>query len=128
MTDNTDSSTGYDFSYKGIAWPGEAKKYVNPDKLKYQPEEIVPPPNWVERIGNTYNSSNIPYLRDDEHFQNWMRTAGLPEFTKLYGRNDNDKLAKGKYEITINLSASLNAWPARVRMLTRCVSLVRLPG
>lgn len=78
---------------------------MNADKLDYKPEEIVPPPNWVERIGETYNSSNIPSLKDDEHFQNWMRTAGLPEFTKLYGRNDNDKLSKGTYQLTIDLRA-----------------------
>jgi hypothetical protein len=36
-----------------------------------------------------------------------MRTAGLPTFTKLYGRNDNDKMQKGTYEITIGLSAFL---------------------
>lgn len=63
----------------------------------------MPPPNWVERIGETYNETNIPSLKDDEHFQNWMRTAGLPEFTKLYGRNDDDKLVKGTYELTIYL-------------------------
>jgi hypothetical protein len=36
-----------------------------------------------------------------------MRTAGLPTFTKLYGRNDNDELVQGRYEITIDLSECL---------------------
>jgi hypothetical protein len=107
----------YTFSEKGIAWPGEKKKYTNkPDYNDYS-QDIVPPPNWMERYPNGYNSSNIPQLRDDEHFQNWMRTAGLPTFTKLYGRNDNDKLTKGTYEITIDLRTSFLPhfhWVARL--------------
>lgn len=97
------SNTTYNFTDKGIAWPGEAKKYTN--KPGYSNlSEIVPPPNWVLRYGPTWNSSNIPALKDDEHFQNWMRTAGLPTFTKLYYRNDNETLTKGDYEITIYMS------------------------
>ena len=33
-----------------------------------------------------------------------MRTAGLPTFTKLYGRNDQDQLIQGRYQITIGMS------------------------
>lgn len=33
-----------------------------------------------------------------------MRTAGLPTFTKLYGRNDNDDMVPGTYRIIIGLS------------------------
>lgn len=33
-----------------------------------------------------------------------MRTAGLPTFTKLWARNDNDKLLKGTYQISVNMS------------------------
>lgn len=47
----------------------------------------------------------MPNLKEDEHFQNWMRTAGLPTFSKLFGRNDNTKLLKGRYQIVVNLSA-----------------------
>jgi LEM3 (ligand-effect modulator 3) family / CDC50 family len=36
----------------------------------------------------------------DEHFMVWMRTAGLPNFRKLYGRIEED-LQPGEYEITI---------------------------
>jgi hypothetical protein len=32
----------------------------------------------------------------DEHFIVWMRTAGLPNFRKLYGKIEDD-LPKGKY-------------------------------
>ena len=57
------------------------------------------------RFPNGYTTDQPPPdLRADEHFQNWMRTAGLPTFTKLFGRNDNDELIQGRYEITINMS------------------------
>lgn len=95
-------------SHKGIVWPGEAKKYasspVGPDGYKSF-DEIVPPPNWMERFPNNYTADNVPNLREDEHFQNWMRTAGLPTFTKLYARNDKDAMRSGTYQVTIGLSA-----------------------
>lgn len=110
-------------SEKNIAWPGEAKKYV--EQPNYQLSEIVPPPNWRARYPNGYNeSAPPPNLKEDEHFQNWMRTAGLPTFTKLYSRNDSDKLSKGRYQIVVNMSMFLE---------TRCLSYFthshyRLPG
>ena len=95
-------------SEKNIAWPGEAKKYA--DKPDYQLSEIVPPPNWRARFPNGYTESNPPpNLKENEHFQNWMRTAGLPTFTKLYSRNDADKLLKGRYQIVVNMSGSQEA-------------------
>ena len=99
-------STQYTLSEKNIAWPGEAKKYVA--QPNYQLSEIVPPPNWLARYPDGYTESNPPpNLKEDEHFQNWMRTAGLPTFTKLYSRNDSDKLLKGRYQIVVDMSAFL---------------------
>jgi hypothetical protein len=100
------SSEIYQFSSSGIAWPGEAKKYVSTPGYANL-SLIVPPPNWHERFPSGYTTENPPPdLRNDEHFQNWMRTAGLPTFTKLYGRNDTQNMPKGTYRIIIGLSAS----------------------
>jgi hypothetical protein len=95
----------YTMSESGIAWPGEAKKYVaQPD---YQLSEIVPPPNWAARYPEGYTNQSLPpNLMENEHFQNWMRTAGLPTFTKLYSRNDQVKLLKGRYQIVVDMSTS----------------------
>ena len=99
----TDNSTTYNFSESGIAWPGEADKYS--ESPGYALDEIVPPPNWGLLFPDGYtNSTPPPNLKTNEHFQNWMRTAGLPTFTKLWGRNDNDKLSKGRYQIVVDLS------------------------
>ncbi|KAG6816939.1 hypothetical protein H0H87_001454 [Tephrocybe sp. NHM501043] len=100
-----DSATeAYEFTSKGIAWPGEARKYVSAPNEQYN-TSIVPPPNWALRFPYGYNESNPPPdLKSDEHFQNWMRTAGLPTFTKLYGRNDTAPMKKGTYRVIIGLS------------------------
>jgi hypothetical protein len=101
------ASSTYEFTQKGIAWSGEAKKYVSTPGYTNL-SEIIPPPNWAKRFPNNYTADQPPPdLRADEHFQNWMRTAGLPTFTKLYGRNDNDELVQGRYEITIDMSECL---------------------
>lgn len=103
MTLTSNPSTTYLWSEKGIAWPGEANKYaVTPG---YSNDDIAPPPNWRVRFPSYSNSTPPPNLKEDEHFQNWMRTAGLPTFTKLWGRNDNDKLPQGRYQIVAYLSA-----------------------
>ncbi|KAG6878775.1 hypothetical protein C0993_008074 [Termitomyces sp. T159_Od127] len=95
----------YHFTSKGIAWPGEAKKYVSSPNAQYNFSNMVPPPNWHQRFPDNYTEANPPPdLKADEHFQNWMRTAGLPTFTKLYGRNDIAPMKKGTYRITIGLN------------------------
>jgi hypothetical protein len=102
-----DVSTEYVFSPKGIAWPGESKKYSSdPVAAGIYPsyDSIVPPPNWALKYPNYTSDNPPPNFKEDERFQNWMRTAGLPTFTKLYGRNDNDKMVAGKYQIIIGLS------------------------
>lgn len=74
----------YVMSEKGIAWSGEASKYK---KTQYTNSQVSPPPFWVDRFPNGYTDQNpIPDLSQDEHFQVWMRTAGLPTFRKLYFR------------------------------------------
>ncbi len=100
-------SATYDFTTDDISWPGEAKKYATTpisDDGYNSVSDIVPPPNWMKRFPDGYTDDNIPNLKTDFHFQNWMRTAGLPTFTKLYGRNDNDVMRSGTYQITIGMS------------------------
>ena len=102
---SSNSASNYTWSEKNIAWPGEAKKYAS--KPGYDASQITPPPNWAKRFPDGYNDSNLPNLKEDEHFQNWMRVAGLPTFSKLFSRNDNDKLLAGTYTITVDMSMSV---------------------
>ena len=43
----------------------------------------------------------------DEHFIVWMRTAGLPNFRKLYGRIEGQPLQKGQ-QITFNITQNFD--------------------
>lgn len=89
----------YNMTDRGITWSGEGSKYSN---TRYQLGQAVPPPFWTERFPNGYTAENpFPDLSQDEHFQVWMRTAGLPTFRKLYFRNDNDAMQAGRYQIDI---------------------------
>lgn len=87
-------------------------------------DEIVPPPNWALRYPNNYTDDNPPpNLAQDELFQNWMRTAGLPTFSKLYGRNDTTTLPAGEYQVQIYYS-KMGGW----RVYSRWLIFLRLPG
>ncbi|KAH9048526.1 transcription regulator [Lactarius hengduanensis] len=115
------ASSTYNFSQQGIAWSGEAKKYKSPPG--YNLSEIIPPPNWAKRFPNGYTTDQPPPdLHTDEHFQNWMRTAGLPTFTKLYGRNDNDQLVQGRYQITIDMNYPVRSYSGTKSIVISTVS------
>lgn len=92
----------YELSTKKISWSSDLKhKYK---KTKYDADDIVPPPNWYKMFPDGYNSSNLPDLSEWELLQNWMRTAGLPTFYKLYGKNTTDTLSSGTYQISIKMN------------------------
>ncbi|KAF2688687.1 CDC50 family protein [Lentithecium fluviatile CBS 122367] len=95
-----DGNSTYAFTNKGIAWSTEADLY---GKTNYKPDEVVPPPNWQDQFPDDgYDSLDaLPDLHTWEEFQVWMRTAGLPTFSKLAKRNDNDVLKAGTYVLKI---------------------------
>ncbi|EJD34371.1 Lem3/Cdc50 [Auricularia subglabra TFB-10046 SS5] len=91
----------YAFSDKEISWPGEGNKYRNDPHFNW--DDFAPPPNWRELWPSYNNSPNgHPRLQDNERFHNWMRTAALPNFSKLYGKSvDQSGLVAGTYQIKI---------------------------
>lgn len=89
--------TWYNMTKKGIAWQSD-KELIK--KTEYDPSQVVPPPNWAVFNG-TYTAQNMPNLEEDEDFMVWMRTAGLPDFSKLSRRNDDAKMSQGMYELNI---------------------------
>ena len=50
------------------------------------------------------NETGFPNLRDNEHFQVWMRIAALPTFRKLWARNDQEVMKSGKYTVIVYMS------------------------
>ncbi|KZP00894.1 Lem3/Cdc50 [Calocera viscosa TUFC12733] len=120
---STGAAANYTFTSSGIAWPGEAKKYVsNPGYANLT--QVSPPPNWHAKYGDTYNASSFPDLQADEHFQNWMRTAGLPTFTKLYGRNDSAVLPKGRYEVVVQMNFPVEMFGGTKSLVISTVSWI----
>lgn len=96
---DSDSQQTYKMTDNGIAWSSDKDLY---GPTKYNFSEVSPPPNWRVRYP-TYNETfPFPELHEDEAFQVWMRTAGLPTFSKLARRNDDDVMPIGRYMIEIN--------------------------
>ncbi|KAL0942517.1 lem3 cdc50 family protein [Colletotrichum truncatum] len=81
-----------------IAWASDASLY---GKTQYKPDEVLPPPNWRVQYPSYTEQNPPPNLEEWQAFQVWMRTAGLPTFSKLYQRNDNDVMKVGTYEVNI---------------------------
>lgn len=100
-----DSAT-YEMTQAGTAWSSDRDLYVTANQTHYTNDQVIPPPNWMVRYPDNYTDEfPQPDLKDDEAFQNWMRTAGLPTFSKLYRRNDNDPMRVGRYQINITDSS-----------------------
>jgi hypothetical protein len=92
------------FSNTGITWASDKDKYKKAGYTEEDLPDVLPPPNWAIRYkdGKYNNISDLPQLDEDEHFQVWMRTAGLPSFRKLYGRSDNKDIPPGFYTLDID--------------------------
>ena len=89
----------YYMTNKGIAWDSDKALY---GPTKYKPDAIAPPPNWQEQWPDGYSEDHPPpNLEEWEEFQVWMRTAGLPTFSKLALRNDNATMQCAIYTVEI---------------------------
>lgn len=96
---NVEQYQSYNLTEKGISWSSEGDLY---GQTKYKPKDVVPPPNWADQYPEDgYDSTSLPDLHTWEAFQVWMRTAGLPTFSKLAKRNDNEVLRAGTYRLQI---------------------------
>ncbi|KAK7203588.1 ligand-effect modulator 3 family [Myxozyma melibiosi] len=93
-------NTTYSMTSNGIAWSNDRKRFK---KTAYKASEVVPPPNWKLSYPDGYTDDNLPDISEMENLQNWMRTAGLPTFSKLALRNDDDNMEIGVYEIDIGM-------------------------
>ncbi|KAI0473246.1 lem3 cdc50 family protein [Xylariaceae sp. FL0804] len=91
----------YQMKNTSIAWASDKALYGPMKATNYT--DIVPPPDWQPQYpGGVYSDEHPPpNLKEDEHFIVWMRTAGLPTFSKLYMRNDTQTLSIGTYQIDI---------------------------
>lgn len=106
--DDGSSNETYIMKNTSIAWSSDKALYGNyPDGMDFS--LFVPPPNWQKQYpdGQYTDDAPPPDLSEDEHFQVWMRTAGLPTFSKLYMRNDTATMKAGQYSINITDSTRI---------------------
>ncbi|POS80279.1 CDC50 family protein [Diaporthe helianthi] len=112
------NETPYNMTEKGIAWESDKDLFKNISS-ETDLDSIAVPLNWRVRYPKGYTESNPPpALGEDEHFMVWMRTAGLPTFSKLYMRNDTQKMEKGTYQVDI-----IHWFPADVYKGTKSIVL-----
>lgn len=98
-TNNGLGNETYFMTDKGIAWASDRDRYK---KTKYKNSDVMPPPNWRKQYPDGYTDQNpLPDLSQREDFQVWMRTAGLPVFSKLARKNTTAPMLKGTYYVNI---------------------------
>lgn len=118
-----DENPAYNMSETGIAWDSDKDLFKNISSATAL-DSVAVPLNWRMRYPNGYTASNPPpNLGTDEHFMVWMRTAGLPTFSKLYMRNDTQKMEKGMYQVDIIHCE----WPPRYEAASDAWILIRCP-
>lgn len=101
VQDGSSDNETYVMKNTSIAWSSDKTLYGNfPSSMNYS--TVAPPPNWLHRYPKGYTDTNPPLeLAEHEPFMVWMRTAGLPTFSKLALRNDTDAMHSGTYQVEI---------------------------
>lgn len=82
--------SGKEISTDDITWKYD-RNFIK--KTKYRFEDVVAPPGWQE-----YTNNELPNLRNNQRYINWINIATFPDFRKLYGKVF---LEKGLYELKI---------------------------
>jgi len=118
-TTGPNGETPINFTTVGIAWPSDRQKY---GQTQYNASDVVPPPNWALKFPNGYNETNILSVTG-EPFQVWMRTAGLPDFRKLYARTS-EAFEAGPYQIDVDSLFPVTVYGGRKSIVFSTVSFL----
>lgn len=90
----------YTMTKDDIAWGTDKNRFK---KTQYNASDVVPPPFWIERYPDGYTDENMPDIATWQEFQNWMRTAALPTFSKLVMRQDKEPMKQGTYSVDVEM-------------------------
>ncbi|KAI0134216.1 lem3 cdc50 family protein [Xylariales sp. AK1849] len=100
-TGNSSPEEAYNMTTDNVAWSSDTVLYGNLSS-DTPLTDVRPPPNWQKQYPNGQYTAEVPPPDlQDPHFMVWMRTAGLPSFSKLYMRNDTTAMRTGTYSIDI---------------------------
>ncbi|KAF9295936.1 hypothetical protein BGZ74_010540 [Mortierella antarctica] len=118
----TNANKSYILQDTGISWKSDARKYGVQTYANLS--EIRPPPNW-SNFKNGYSASSPPIdVTQNEHFQVWMRTAGLPNFRKLYSKNEEYDLPRGTYTIDVDMNYNVTSYGGTKSFVISTVSFM----
>ncbi|KAI8338992.1 CDC50/LEM3 family [Chlamydoabsidia padenii] len=104
ITDSGAQQQQYGWRRDGLTWATEYNKYGT---TGYQLDQIIPPPNWQSRFPQGQYTEQYPppdLGKQMERLKVWMSVAALPDFRKLWGRNDGQDLSAGRWRATIDLN------------------------
>ncbi|GJJ68583.1 hypothetical protein EMPS_00929 [Entomortierella parvispora] len=118
----TNANKPYILTDTGISWASDAKKYGVQTYTNLT--QVRPPPNWFQYSQGYSAASPPPDISKDEHFQVWMRTAGLPNFRKLYSKNEQDDLLPGTYTIDIDMNYNVSSYGGTKSLVISTVSFM----
>ncbi|KAI1314475.1 hypothetical protein EDD11_002138 [Mortierella claussenii] len=118
----TNNNKSYILTDTGISWKSDLRKYGPSGYTDYT--KVRPPPNWRNYPNGYTAQSPPPDLSKDEHFQVWMRTAGLPNFRKLYSKNEQDDLSSGTYTIDIDMNYNVTSYGGTKSLVISTVSFM----
>ncbi|KAJ3125135.1 hypothetical protein HK098_000566 [Nowakowskiella sp. JEL0407] len=107
----------YQFSEKNLSWReklskfGNSKWNITEERRNNITRKLIPPPMWrrtwpIWKDG--YNETNLPDIANWERLHVWMDPAGFPTFRKLWGKNEQEDLNPGTYEMQIRDSKKAN--------------------
>ena len=96
---NVDENKKQEIDESDIAWESDVKYLFENTK-----DDVIPDDLSFEKTKKAVKDWKDIQWHDmeDQHFIVWMRTAGLPDFRKLWGKIDNDEdLKAGKYQLKV---------------------------
>ncbi|KAI8594341.1 CDC50/LEM3 family [Dissophora ornata] len=118
----TNNNRPYILTDTNITWKSDAAKYGHQPYTDLS--KVRPPPNW-RNFPNGYSALSPPIdITKDEHFQIWMRASGLPNFRKMYSKNDVTDLPNGTYTIDIDMNYNVSSYGGTKSIVISTVSFL----
>jgi len=132
---NSQQFTEFPFTQTGISWPSDTTKFGTSEWLSSKTSDeiqksLIPPPAWRNasafggKFVDGYTKETLPDLKTFEKLHVWMRTAGLPNFRKLWGRNDGSDMGVGEWEIVVQDNFEVQSFKGTKSIVISTISIL----